>query len=113
MYSLQDSIPATATAHTPSHRGYRNITCCLARSPSRWFATPDTRGHKFLGGRFQSRAAPVEAQTQNCNACHYSLSRTRIRNEVQYCILCHNPNATDASVRPAAQMPAQTIAFRS
>ena len=34
-----------------------------------------------------------------------------IRNDVQYCILCHNPTATDASQRPADQMPAQSIDF--
>jgi len=32
-----------------------------------------------------------------------------IRQNVQYCLLCHNPTQTDAALRPAAQAPAQSI----
>ena len=48
----------------------------------------------------------------NCNSCHYSLSaHGDIRNQTEYCILCHNPTATDAARRPADQQPPQSIDF--
>jgi OmcA/MtrC family decaheme c-type cytochrome len=39
----------------------------------------------------------------NCNACHVALSlHGGLRNQVQYCVLCHNPSNTDASTRATA-----------
>lgn len=39
----------------------------------------------------------------NCNNCHVSLSlHGGLRNNTQYCVLCHNPSNTDASTRPTA-----------
>lgn len=39
----------------------------------------------------------------NCNQCHYKLSlHGGLRNNVEYCVLCHNPSQTDAPVRPNA-----------
>jgi OmcA/MtrC family decaheme c-type cytochrome len=56
--------------------------------------------------------------TANCNACHVSLSlHGTLRNQTEYCVLCHNPSNTDISVRPAAVVaadrnaPAQGIDF--
>ena len=38
-----------------------------------------------------------------CNACHQSLSvHGENRNQIEMCVLCHNPSETDISVRPAA-----------
>jgi OmcA/MtrC family decaheme c-type cytochrome len=39
----------------------------------------------------------------NCNNCHVSLSlHGGLRNNTEYCVLCHNPSNTDASTRPTA-----------
>jgi OmcA/MtrC family decaheme c-type cytochrome len=39
----------------------------------------------------------------NCNNCHVFLSQHgALRNNNQYCVLCHNPSNTDASTRPSA-----------
>jgi hypothetical protein len=49
---------------------------------------------------------------QDCNACHYRISfHGTIRQNVQYCLLCHNPTNTDSAQRPASQNPPQTIDF--
>lgn len=44
----------------------------------------------------------VVAET-NCNHCHVALSlHGGLRNNVEYCVLCHNPSNTDASTRATA-----------
>jgi len=54
----------------------------------------------------------------NCNNCHVDLSEHGgLRNNNEYCVLCHNPSNTDASTRPSAviasyrKQPAQGINF--
>jgi len=48
------------------------------------------------------------AQAANCNQCHYKLTfHGDNRNDVEMCVLCHNPSLTDAAQRPAASDPAE------
>jgi OmcA/MtrC family decaheme c-type cytochrome len=54
----------------------------------------------------------------NCNGCHIDLMQHGgLRNNTEYCVLCHNPSNTDASTRPTAVVasyrtqPAQGINF--
>jgi OmcA/MtrC family decaheme c-type cytochrome len=48
-----------------------------------------------------------------CNACHGNLAfHGDQRNTVEGCVVCHNPNQTDAARRPAAQNPPETVDFR-
>ncbi|HXM43203.1 MAG TPA: OmcA/MtrC family decaheme c-type cytochrome [Bryobacteraceae bacterium] len=43
----------------------------------------------------------------NCNACHVALSlHGSLRNNTEYCVLCHNPSNTDISQRPSAVVAA-------
>jgi OmcA/MtrC family decaheme c-type cytochrome len=50
----------------------------------------------------------------NCNQCHSSLSvHGDNRNQTVMCVLCHNPNTTDADQRTAANQPPQTVDFRT
>jgi OmcA/MtrC family decaheme c-type cytochrome len=45
-------------------------------------------------------------QLSNCNNCHVSLSvHGSLRNNTAYCVLCHNPSNTDASMRTTAAAP--------
>lgn len=49
----------------------------------------------------------------NCEACHRNLSlHGDNRNNPQYCVTCHQPDATDAVVRPPAALPPQSIHFK-
>jgi OmcA/MtrC family decaheme c-type cytochrome len=42
-------------------------------------------------------------QLSNCNGCHINLSvHGSLRNNTEYCVLCHNPSNTDASTRATA-----------
>jgi OmcA/MtrC family decaheme c-type cytochrome len=48
-----------------------------------------------------------------CNACHKNLAvHGTNRQNTEYCVLCHNPNATDEAGRPAEAMPPTSINFR-
>lgn len=45
-------------------------------------------------------------QEANCNACHVNLQvHGSLRNNVQYCVFCHNPANTDVSVRSTNKTP--------
>jgi OmcA/MtrC family decaheme c-type cytochrome len=44
--------------------------------------------------------------TEKCNGCHVSLSlHGTLRNQTEYCVLCHNPSQTDSARRPSATNP--------
>ena len=66
---------------------------------------------------FSVDGSPVKARrtvvaTAKCNACHSFLSlHGENRNQVEQCVLCHNPNQNDAGFRPAGQGPPQTVNF--
>jgi OmcA/MtrC family decaheme c-type cytochrome len=50
-------------------------------------------------------------QLSNCNNCHVFLSvHGTLRNNTQYCVLCHNPSNTDATTRAMATVPADKAA---
>jgi len=51
--------------------------------------------------------------TANCNKCHAYLSvHGENRNQVEMCVLCHNPVETDKARRPASELPAQSVDMR-
>jgi OmcA/MtrC family decaheme c-type cytochrome len=44
----------------------------------------------------------------NCNNCHSDLElHGGLRNNTEYCVICHNPSNTDFTTRPSATDPAQ------
>jgi OmcA/MtrC family decaheme c-type cytochrome len=48
-----------------------------------------------------------------CNACHANLvMHGTYRQNIAYCVMCHNPTASDAAGRPADVMPPTSINFR-
>ncbi len=57
---------------------------------------------------FSVDGSPVAARRAvvaltNCNQCHVALSlHGGLRNNTEYCVMCHNPSNTDASTRAAA-----------
>lgn len=64
------------------------------------------------GGTPEARRTVVG--TENCEACHatgFSFHTSR-RNKVEHCVLCHNPNATDAGRRSADQQPGESLNFK-
>jgi OmcA/MtrC family decaheme c-type cytochrome len=48
-----------------------------------------------------------------CNSCHGGLAQHGdIRQNTEYCVMCHNANATDEVNRPADAMPPTSVDFR-
>lgn len=48
-----------------------------------------------------------------CNACHNNLAlHGGIRQNTEYCVLCHNTTASDEAVRPLEAMPPTSIDFK-
>lgn len=51
---------------------------------------------------------------QKCNACHgYLAFHGDQRNTLENCLNCHNANQTDVARRPANQLPAQSVDFKT
>jgi OmcA/MtrC family decaheme c-type cytochrome len=49
---------------------------------------------------------------ERCNQCHSFLSvHGENRNQIEMCVLCHNPNETDKARRPASATPPQAVNF--
>ncbi len=50
---------------------------------------------------------------ESCNVCHNELRfHGELRAGLSYCLMCHNPNATDEGVRPMGALPPETINFK-
>jgi OmcA/MtrC family decaheme c-type cytochrome len=47
--------------------------------------------------------------TANCQGCHVEFTTIHggLRNQTEYCVICHNPANTDSSTRPSATVAAQ------
>jgi OmcA/MtrC family decaheme c-type cytochrome len=75
-----------------------------------------TYGTKNQVMYFSVDGSPVIARRtvvsiDNCNQCHVALSvHGSLRNQTEYCVLCHNPSNTDALTRAMAQDPADKAA---
>lgn len=113
-YTFKQTIDSKATGtYTIGIEAYRNVT--LLPGTTKQQVVRDVGQNQLIefsvdGSLVQPHAE--EVTTQTCNSCHVQLAaHGTIRNEVKYCLLCHNPKATDAAQRPADQMPAQTIDF--
>ena len=67
---------------------------------------------------FSVDGSPIRARrrvvsTDKCNACHYNLVlHGENRNQIEQCVLCHNPVETDRARRPASEMPAESVDMR-
>jgi OmcA/MtrC family decaheme c-type cytochrome len=63
------------------------------------------------GGQPVARRQIVDRE--KCNACHQNLAlHGTYRKNTEYCVLCHNPTATDEAQRPPEAMPPTSINFR-
>ncbi len=113
-YTFKAVIPASATGtYTIGIEGYRNITLLPGTSTQQ--TVRDVGFNQVINFAVDGSDVaphPVEVEQANCNMCHFALSaHGTIRQNAQFCILCHNPTATDAALRPANQAPPQGIDF--
>lgn len=119
-YKFTATIPSGAAGtFSVGIEGYRNFTFPAGQRPNNTSEQTirDAGANQVLSFSVDGSAvAPrrTVVQLDNCNGCHSSLSvHGDNRNQIVMCVLCHNPNGTDAGRRTAAQLPAQTIDFRT
>jgi OmcA/MtrC family decaheme c-type cytochrome len=112
-YTFNTAIPADAKgtfAVGLEGRRVETVLAGTARQRSIQYGAPNPVAYFSVDGSpVYDRDQPVA--NVNCSNCHYRLAlhgENRVNN-VQYCVFCHNPVETDASRRPAAHNPAQTI----
>ncbi|MEO8028670.1 MAG: OmcA/MtrC family decaheme c-type cytochrome, partial [Bryobacteraceae bacterium] len=91
--------------------GYRNVT--LLPGTKKEMLVRDAGANTTIS--FAVGGTPLAARRKivdiaKCNTCHTSLSlHGGNRNQIEQCVLCHNPNTTDVGTRPAALAPAQSV----
>ena len=119
-YTFTHAIPATATGTYTIGGEARMTVTLLAGTTS---SQSVTEGASNPVVNFSVDGSPVTPRRtvvvlSNCNGCHVALSlHGGLRNNTEYCVLCHNPSNTDASTRATATVtsyqsqPAQGINF--
>jgi OmcA/MtrC family decaheme c-type cytochrome len=120
LYTFTHAIPANAKgSFSIGIEGRRSFTIL----PDTTRATSVNYGAKNDVFTFSVDATPVQARRtvvsiDKCNRCHTRLSlHGENRNQIEQCVMCHNPSENDSSVRPAAQnaadkaQPPQSVNF--
>jgi OmcA/MtrC family decaheme c-type cytochrome len=64
-----------------------------------------------------AKGEPLERRAivseEKCNVCHSELRfHGELRTGVEFCVMCHNPNATDIARRPDEEFPPATVNFK-
>ncbi|MBI1356101.1 MAG: OmcA/MtrC family decaheme c-type cytochrome [Acidobacteria bacterium] len=94
--------------------GYKNATLLAGTEKQmtvRDAGDNDVYYFNVSGGAASPRRTVVFQQ--KCDSCHFDLSlHGGNRNEVQHCVLCHNPMGTDISRRPADAGAPESINFK-
>jgi len=112
-YTFKHAIPAQATGTysigVEARRTETLLPGTTAQQTVTYGAKNEVVSFSVDGSQMVPRRAVVA--TSNCNRCHVSLSvHGGLRNQTEYCVMCHNPSNTDAARRPAAQVAADKAA---
>jgi OmcA/MtrC family decaheme c-type cytochrome len=108
-YKFTNIVPAKATgtyAIGVEARETQTITTDTAGTQSIEYSAPNVVSYFSVDG------SPVTPRRQvvalaSCNTCHVSLQlHGTLRNNTEYCVMCHNPSNTDASTRASATVAA-------
>ncbi len=108
VYQFQNSIPASATGtYSIGMEGRRGFTINAGTTASvttEYGAVNQVVSFSVDGSPVAPRRKVVDIS--KCNACHQSLSvHGENRNQIEMCVLCHNPTDTDASTRASPRTP--------
>jgi OmcA/MtrC family decaheme c-type cytochrome len=115
-YTFTRGIPADAKgSYTVAVQGYRNII--LQPGTTKQVTQRDV-GFNQLRAFAVTDTAPVARRSvvtqQNCNSCHGSIAlHGEQRQNVQFCVMCHNANWDDKARRPADQLPTESIHMKT
>ena len=111
-YTFTYRIPRDATGtYAVGMEGYVMETIDGVEDPVRIAGFNPVSYVALDGGNPEPRRQVVDREL--CNACHKNLAlHGTIRQNTEYCVMCHNPMATDEAQRPAEAMPPTSINFR-
>jgi len=113
MYTFTHTVPAKATGTYAIGVEARRTETVLAGTTAQQsiqYGAPNKVVYFSVDGSPVTPRRDVVALS-NCNQCHVALSlHGTLRNNTEYCVMCHNPSNTDASVRASATVPADKAA---
>ncbi len=111
-YTFAAKIPKEATGtYAFGMEGYVMQTLEGVENPMRVAGFNPVTYMALDGGKPAARRQLVDRE--KCNACHKSLAlHGTIRQNTEYCAMCHNPTHTDEERRPPEAMPPATVNFR-
>jgi OmcA/MtrC family decaheme c-type cytochrome len=109
VYQFLHAIPANATGTysigMEGRRGYTILAGTTAAMTTEYGAVNQVVNFSVDGSPVTPRRKVVDLA--KCNACHVTLSvHGENRNQIEMCVLCHNPSETDVARRPGAQVAA-------
>ena len=113
-YSMTTAIPANAKGTwSIGMEGRRNDTVLAGTSAARTieYGMKNVVVNFAVDGSAVVPRRSIVART-NCNACHHNLSlHGENRNQIEMCVLCHNPVENDGARRPASANPTESVDF--
>jgi OmcA/MtrC family decaheme c-type cytochrome len=119
-YTFTNIVPAKATgtyAIGVEARETQVLNTDIAGTQSIEYGAPNVVTYFSVDGSPVTARRAVVALS-NCNKCHQTLQlHGALRNNTEYCVMCHNPSNTDATTRASATvaadktMPPQGINF--
>ena len=113
LYPFKHAVPTQATGTYAIGVEARRTETLLPGTTKEQIVTYATKNQVVSFSVDGSSLAPRRAvvATANCNQCHVSLSaHGTLRNQTEYCVLCHNQSNTDAARRPTAVVAADKAA---
>jgi OmcA/MtrC family decaheme c-type cytochrome len=113
LYTFTSIVPANATGTYAIGVEARRTEVVLAGTTSQQsiqYGAPNKVVYFSVDGSTVAPRRSVVA-IANCNGCHVSLQvHGALRNNTEYCVMCHNPSNTDVSVRSSAVVAADKAA---
>ena len=113
IYTFTHVVPAAATGTYAIGIEARRTEVVLAGTTSQQsiqYGAPNKVVYFSVDGSTVVPRRDVVALA-NCNQCHVALSlHGTLRNNTEYCVMCHNPSNTDASTRANAVVAADKAA---
>ena len=110
-YTLNYVLPEDSTGtYAFGLEGYKMETLEDVPDPVRIASFNPVTYVSLDGGQPEPRRQVIDLE--RCDACHKDLAlHGTIRQNPEYCVLCHNPNATDEDQRPDDALPPVSINF--
>ncbi|MBZ5603239.1 MAG: OmcA/MtrC family decaheme c-type cytochrome [Acidobacteriia bacterium] len=109
-YTFKHAIPANAVGTYTMGMEARRQEVVLGGTTSQQTISYSSKNPVMYFSVDGSPVAPrrTVVATASCNKCHVSFTTIHgsLRNQTEYCVICHNPSGTDSPVRGQAQVAA-------